>query len=79
MATFHSSTNNPSVNDRLIIFVSKGSKGLIISLSTLVGNTSSLQDLVGMDIIIFSTSSSTSTAKLSKDLLVLCQEGLNLA
>ena len=32
----------------------------MMSLSTLVGNTSNLQDLVGMDIIIFSTSSSVS-------------------
>ena len=78
MATFHSSTNSPSVNDRLIISVSKGSKGLMIFLSTLVGNTSSLQDLVGMDITFFSTSSSTSMVKLSKDLQVLCQEGLNV-
>ena len=50
----------------------------MISLSTLVGNASNSQDFEGMDIMIFSTSSSMSTVKLSKDLLVFCQEGLNL-
>ena len=72
MATFHSSTNNPSVNDRLMIFVNNGSRGVMMSLSTLVGNTSKLLDLVGMDIIIFSTSSSASLVTFTKDLLLLC-------
>ena len=72
MATFHSSINNPSVSNRLMISVSNGSRGVVMSLSSFVGNTSSLQDLVGMDIIIFSTSSSASLVKFTKDLLLLC-------
>ena len=50
----------------------------MMSLSNLVGKTCNLQDLVGMDIIIFSTTSSVSLVKFTKDLLLLCCVGLNL-
>ena len=48
-----------------------------MSLSTFVGNASNLQDLVGIDIMIFSTSSSVRLVKFSRDLLLLCWMGLN--
>ena len=48
-----------------------------MSLSTLVGNESSLQDLVGMDIMTFSTSSSLRLVKISRGWLLLCFVGLN--
>ena len=76
IATFHSSANIPSVSDKLMIFVSSGSTGVTISLSTFVGK-SSLQDSVGIDITIFSTLSSVRLVKFSKDLLLLCWVGLN--
>ena len=78
MATFHSYMNSPSTNDRLMIFVSTGSSGLMVSFSTLVGSASNSEDFEGMVIMIFSTSSPVSAVKLSKGLQVFCQEGLNL-
>ena len=43
--------NTPSTNNRLTIFVSTGSSGLMISFSTLVGSTSNLQDFQGSEVI----------------------------
>ena len=60
-----------------MIFVSSGSRGVALSFSTFVGNASNLQDLVGIDIMIFSTSSSVRLVKFSRDLLLLCWVGLN--
>ena len=77
IAIFHSSANIPSVSNRLMIFVSSGSKGVAMSLSIFVGNASNLQDLVGIDIMIFSTLSSVRLVKFSRDLLLLCWVGLN--
>ena len=70
--------NTPSTNDRLTIFVSTGSSGLMLSFSTFVGNVSYSQDFESIDIMTFSTSSSMSAVKLSKGLQAFCQEGLNL-